>query len=350
VTARMWRIVACSCATFALYGTLASSGAAPWYTTPVGVFEVQIAPGSMAIPAVTAFSIPLRSEVPADFTGQASGRISGVLASSITCTSAGWQPGALSQASRPFFLRITSGNARGRTLLISSGVSNTSDTVTVLNQGTDLTGLGITVGESGDSFEIFPGHTLSSFFGTSTLGAASPDAADTVLLHNGVGWRTYYFNSTVGQWRTGSFPLSQNNVVIRPDDGVLFYRRGSSPLAYTLWGTVPSVDLKIVVRNLGVTFVGGVYPVEQTLNSAAYNTLSNWRTAGDISTADKVTIYEGVGFKQYNYNLSAGQWRRGSFPLNQNNVVIPAGTPVIIERTGGASGISILERPLPYTL
>jgi len=319
-------------------------------TTPVGVVWVPIAAGSATVPSVNTFSVPLRDALPATFVGQATGRISSVSASTITCTGAGWSPNALSRLGSPYYLRITSGAASGRTLQISPSVPNTDSTVTVLNQGTDLTALGIRTGSSGDTFEMFLGFTLSTLFSTTTLAGTSSASADVVMLHDGVGWREYYFHSTALQWRTGSVPSSQNNVAIRPDSGVIFYRRGSTALTYGLIGTVPSVNLKVVVNNVGVTFVGGVYPVNQTLAGAAYHALPNWRTAGNVATADKVTFFGGIGFDSYHFNQSAAQWRKGSVPVSQSNVTIPSGRPVILERSGGTAGVTVLERVLPYTL
>ena len=325
---------------------MASASAQTAYTVPEGYVTVSIPAGSVGAPSVTTFSLSLRENAPSNFVGQASGKITGVTSNTITNSSAAWSAGALSQAATPYFIRIMSGAAKGRTLQITT-TANTSTTITVNNQGTDLTTLGITTGT--DTYEIFPGDTLNTFFGTSTLGSTAAASADVVRIHSGTVWNEYYFNTTANQWRLGSVPVNQNNVVLRPDSGITFYRRGTSALQYVVLGRVPSTDLRVVVNNSGITYVGGVFPVNQTLSTANFNSLSGWvNNTGSVTTADKVTIWSGSVFNSYNFNQAANQWRNGSVPVNQNNVVITAGTPVIIERPNVASGTTTLVKPIPY--
>ncbi|MFZ4682263.1 MAG: hypothetical protein ACOYMS_07155 [Terrimicrobiaceae bacterium] len=322
-------------------------------TVPVGAVNITIAAGSASVPKVSTFSIPLRDSVPENFVGQASGRITGVTATSISNANAGWTAGALSQAATPYFLRITSGSATGRTLQIATGTANanTATTLSVLNQGTDLTTVGIATGTNGDTYEIFPGDTLGNFFGNTTLGGTSASVSDVVRIHDGSTWSEYYYNTTAGQWRIGSVPVNQNNVVLRPDGGITFYRRGTTPLEYTLLGVVPSTPVRVVVKNGGVTYLGNVFPVDQTLGASGFNSLPGWvNNTGSVGAADKTVIWDGSTFNYYNYNQTASQWRAGSVPVNQSNVVIPAGRPVIVERPAANSGVSTLVRNLPYNL
>lgn len=337
-------------ATAALAVSLAPVSAETDATVPAGVLTIEIAPGSPAAPAVTTFSLPLRGSVPDDFVGQSAGWITSVTANSITSAGANWSPGALSQAGSPYFLRITSGPAAGRTLQIAQSPPNTEDTVTVLNQGTNLDALGISEGAP-DTFEIFPGDTLASFFGTSTLGGTSAATADGVRLHNGSTWSEYFFHAPSSQWRLGSVPVSQNHVVLRPDAGITFYRRGNTPLAYALVGVVPSTPIRSVVNNGGVTYLGNPFPVTQTLAGSGFNQLPGWvSNTGSVTAADKVAVWNGSSYTYYNFNQAAGQWRAGSVPVNQNAVSIAPGVPVLIERPTAAGGIDTLVRDLPYTL
>jgi len=319
-------------------------------SVPLASITIEIPAGSLAVPSVTTFSLPLRETTPASFQGIAAGRITHVTANTISNKDAGWAEGALSQSGAPWFIRITSGSAAGRTLQISSSIANTSSTLTVLNEGTDLTGLGIATGPEGDTYEIFPGDTLLSLFGNSTLGGTSAASADVVRLHNGAGWADYYYHSGAGEWRVATIPASQNSVVLRPDAGIIFYRRGGTPLTLTLLGVVPSTPIRSIVNNAGVTFLGNVFPVDQTLSSLGFNSLPNWVNAGPLATADKVVIWGKSGYISYNYNQAQGQWRPGAVPVNQNNVVIGAGTPAILERPGSAPGVTTFLRNLPYSL
>ena len=335
-------------ALFVSAGTLHSESVT---SVPLASITVEIPAGSLAVPSVTTFSLPLRETTPASFQGIAAGRITEVTANTISNTNAGWAAGALSQSGAPWFIRITSGSATGRTLQISSSTANTSSTLTVLNEGTDLTGLGIVTGPGGDTYEIFPGDTLLSLFGDSTLGGTSAASADVVRLHNGTTWSEYYYHSGANQWRVGAVPVNQNSVVVRPDAGIIFYRRGGTPLTLTLLGAIPTTPIRSVVNNTGVTFLGNVFPVDQTLSSAGFHALPGWvNNTGLVTNADKVVIWERFSYTYYNYNQAYAQWRSGAVPVNQSNVLIRAGTPVIIERPGTVSGVTTLLRNLPYSL
>jgi hypothetical protein len=319
-------------------------------TVPQGYLMVSIPAGSVTTPSVTTFSLPMNESVPSNFVGEATGQITSVTSSTITNSSGGWTPGSLSEAATPYFIRITSGTAEGQTFQISTSTSNTSTVLTVLNQTLDLTTLGIATGANGDTYEIFPGETVASLFGTTTLGSTAAATADVVRLFNG-SWTEYYYNTSAGQWRTGSVPVDVSNTVIRPDSGITFYRRGGTSLQYALLGTVASTNIQIVVNNTGANYVGNVFPVDQTLLVANYNSLPGWvNNTGSVSAADVITIWDGAAYDPYNYLLSAGQWRTGSVPVNENNVVIPAGTPVIFQRPASNTGVTVLTRVLPYSL
>ena len=340
----------CSLAILATSGVSFAQSAA---TVPVGAINITIAAGSASAPKASTVSIPLRESVPANFVGQASGRVTGVTATSISNANAAWAAGALSQAATPHFLRITSGSATGRTLQIATGSSNanTASTLSVLNQGTDLTTAGIATGTNGDTYEIFPGDTLGNFFGNTTLGGASAAVSDVVRIHDGSRWNEFYYNTTAGQWRIGSVPVSQNNVVLRPDGGITFYRRGTTPLEYTLLGVVPSTPIRVVVKNAGSTYLGNVFPVNQTLGASGFNSLPGWvNNTGDVKAADKAVVFNGSTLSYYHYNQAASQWRIGSVPVPLSNVVIPAGVPAIIERPSAAPGVTTLVRNLSYNL
>ncbi len=341
----MTRILPLAC----LGSLLATSSclAATIASVPQGYMNFTIPAGNASTPAVTTFSLPLSAPVPGNFTGQPAGTISSVTATTITNNSAGWAPGALSVKASPYFIRFKSGAAAGRTLLISTSPANTATTITVNNQGTPLTGLGIV---AGDKYELFPAYTLSTVFGSTVLGGSSAALADVVRLHDGSGWVEYYYNST-GQWRTGSVPVSQNDVVIRPDSGIIFYRRGTTPVVLTLTGTVPSTDLKVVLNEVGTAFIAG-FPVARTLAQSDFTSMSGWvNNTGSVANADKITALVSGTWNSYNFNQTNSQWRNGSVPVNQGPLVtLAAGTPVIIESPTGTPGLKVWNRTLPYSL
>jgi uncharacterized protein (TIGR02597 family) len=316
-------------------------------SAPEGFMNFTIPAGSLTAPSVFMFSLPLTAAPPANLAGQTAGAITSVAAGTITNTAAGWTAGALSQPATPYFIRITSGAAVGRTLAISTTTANTATMVTVDNQGTPLTGLGIA---AGDTYEIFPGDTLFSLFGSGVLGGTSTADADVVRLHNGTGWVEYYYDTGASQWRVNSIGVSQNNVVIRPDAGIIFYRRGATPLALTLTGRVPTTDLQAVVNEVGSTFIAG-FPIDTTLAQSDFRMMPTWvNNTGSVVTADKVNVFTAGSWNSYNYNQAASQWRNGSVPVSQNGITIPAGTPFIIDSPTGAPGLKIWKRTLPYSL
>jgi hypothetical protein len=334
----------------ALMGSLEASTVSV-STVPQGYLSIDFPAGNATTPSVTTFSLPLSGPLPSGFVGPASGQLTGVTANTLTVSSGGWSPGALSQVATPYFIRITSGVAEGQTFQISTGTANTSDTVTVLNQTLDLTTLGIITGANGDTYQIIPGDTLASLFGTSTMGSTSAAGADVVEFVSNGALSDFYYNTTAKQWRKGSLPVDQSNIVIRPDAGITFYRRGATDLQFSILGTVPSTNIQIVVNKTGGTYIGNVFPVDQTILAANYNSLPGWvNNTGSIGTASTITFLTGSLFNPYNYLASVGQWRKGSVPVNENNVTIPAGTPVLITQPSTTSGVSVLTRILPYNL
>lgn len=143
-------------------------------TDPVGFVTVGITAGTGSAKRNTLFSVPLLETE--SIQGQIAGTITGVTASTISNSNAGWAAGALSQPATPYLIQITSGAAEGRLFLISSstntggavaGTANTATTVTVSSVDStqvDLSSLGIVAGT--DTYKIYACDTLSSFFGT----------------------------------------------------------------------------------------------------------------------------------------------------------------------------------------
>jgi hypothetical protein len=335
----------------ALACSLATTGVkAQSASVPQGYMNFTIPAGSAETPSVYTFSLPLTASVPTNFVGQSAGKISSVTATTITNDSAAWTAGALSQTATPYFIRITSGNAIGRTLQISTsaGQLNTATTVTVNNQGTPLDTLNIA---AGDQYEVFPAYTLFSVFGAAVQGGSSATGSDVVRLHDGSGWIEYYYNTTASQWRTGTLPVSQNNVVLRPDSGIIFYRRGATLIALTLAGKVPSTDLQVVLNDVGASFVAG-FPAAKLLGQSDYNSMPGWvDNTSSVLTADKITTFVSGSWNSYNFKQSPGQWQNGSIPVNQGTLItIAAGTPVVIESPTGTPGPKVWRRTLPYSL
>jgi uncharacterized protein (TIGR02597 family) len=332
--------------------TLATASAQTAYTVPEGYVTVAIQPGNGSVGTFNFICLPLQS--PTNLGGQLQSRLTGVTSNTLSNSNGGWTSSAFAAAGSPFFVKINSGTASGRIFQITA---NTATQLTVDNQGLDLTTLGIATGSSGDGYEIFPGDTLLSAFGTPTegvVGGTDPNGAvDRVMLMNNGVWDTYYYNTTASQWRKGALPFNQSNTVIRPDVGLIFSRVGTAPLSYTFLGRVPNTNLKKVLLSDGFSTVASYFPVAQTLNSLNFQAVAGWKKIGDsgitVANADKVYLNETGVWDAYHYDNTVSQWRKGALPFNQNNKSIPVGSGLLINRSGGPanSGTDITR---PYSL
>ena len=321
-------------------------------SVPVGVMRVVIAPAPVSGTKITTFSPSLRLPVSESFVGKYVGKVTSLTSTTLSDATAAWAVGALSQAATPYYIKLTSGAAAGAMWQVSTTAANTASSVTILNlSGRDPLTAGALVG---DAYEIIPADTLSTLFAglESQIGGLNIDAADNVKLHDGASWRTFYYNSSAGvqQWREGSSSFNRNNIIVRPNSGVIYTRRGQTPIALTVMGLVVIGSEKFVVQSTGASFIGGVYPVDRQLVSLNLQSMPGFVVnSGDLNAADKVKFYDGSSWRLLSYNGS--QWREGASNFNRNTLLVPAGTPVIIERGVGAAGNAVLATvPAPYTL
>jgi len=208
-------------------------------TIPEGFITLSIPAASGAsTPSVTPICLPLHDIFQS--AGASRGTISALTSTTLTDSGAGWTAGALSNASTPCFIQMTSGAALGRTLQILTTPANTATTVTVNNQGTDLTTIGIA---AGDKYQIISGDTLSGIFGTSAqsgiLAGTSADAADNVQVWNGTAWQIFYYNSTNNRWQQKGINVSANSFSIPAGKPFMVSKLGSSSGTQTLVQSLP---------------------------------------------------------------------------------------------------------------
>jgi hypothetical protein len=321
-------------------------------TVPVGCISVTLSGAVNGVPAISTFSPCLRLPISPSFVGKSRGTFTAVTSTTLSDNEAGWTAGALSQAALPYFVRIRSGAAAGTWWQVSTSTANTSSLLSVYNrnQALDST-LGIVVG---DAYEIVPGDTLSTLFAglESQIGGLSSMTADVVRLHDGVIWHEYYYNSTSAKWKEGSSSFDRSNIVIRPDAGVVYIRRGTGDLGLSILGFVSDAQERILIAGTGVTTVGNVFPVVRSLGSLNIQNMPGFiANTGSVSSADKLRIFDGVLWKIYNYNSANSQWREGTSSFNRNATSLPFGALLIVERGTGAIGsAAFLTLDLPYTL
>jgi len=316
-------------------------------TTPSGFFTLNIAAGTGTTSVLSLLSVPLLND--ANVTGPVRGVISAVSTSTFTNSSdgsqnnPGWTAGQLSSASAPLLIRITSGQAIGRTFLISSSTPNTATTLTI-QDATDLTTLGIAAGT--DTYEILAGYTLATLFPASVgmQSGGSPTNVDIVQLFVAGAWNQYYYDGS--HWRRAGPNTVSDNVVIRPDTGIIYSRIGNTALSVVLMGSVPVVNAASMVANSGITFVGNTWPVNLTLATSSINQISGWVSSASPSTSDIVQFLVSGAWNQYYYDGS--HWRRAGPNTVSDNVAIPAGTSIILSKQGSTTGTTPLSQSVPY--
>jgi uncharacterized protein (TIGR02597 family) len=323
-------------------------------TTPVGAVTLTIAAGSGSSRVVTPLSFPLVDS--ASGVGLLKGQITGFSANSLSNSSAGWVAGQFSDPAIPYFVRITSGSAAGRTFLISTSTASTTTGVTIDSEEAglvDLTTTGLVVG---DSYAIFPCDTLASLFGTpASTGVAGGTSAtgagaDIVYVMVSGGWRQYYYNTggTPG-WKRIGLNTASDNIPVRPDSLILYSRIGDTAMSLVLMGEVPASARKQIVRRSGVTPLANPWPAGvTTLSSSHIADMTGWAKNADYTQADIVLLMVSGGWRQYFHD--GVNWRRVGLNSISDGVEIPIGSGVQINKRGSDVSSVDVSPVAPYTL
>jgi hypothetical protein len=306
------------------------------------------------IPAYSTRGLTVPLAIDAVGVGQLRGGISSVGSNTIINLNAGWQAGSFSAAATPYYIRINSGIAAGRIFMVSTTVANTETVLTVGNDGTDLSALGII---AGDLYELIPADTLESLFGSHTLGSgASAVEADNVLVWSGSTYLTFYYNSVRSRWeRDSDANTSRDNFVLRPDRGFFIKRNAGTALTFIFTGRVSSVNFAPVHSKLGTTFLSYGYPVGTTLAALMLQNQSGWRAWSDQSTAlanaDLVQIWSGSTWLSFYYDSINGRWQRAADSLNTNrdSYAVGACVPIVLKRVSSDPNV-VVNFPMPYSL
>lgn len=300
--------------------------------------------GSVVAPVTTAFAIPLAG-VPLA-AGATVARIGALTATTLTVTGANWVAGALANPAIPYAVRIVGGAAAGATFPIAA---NTTDTLTI--SGVNLTALGLVAGSAGDSLRLIPVDTLNLLFGASTfLGGTNPTEADVVILSSGGVQLSYYYNTTLARWVRTTGPTTDRGNIPLPLTGAIGVTRKAGALTLTFFGRVPDVRFSLVVPNSGPTYTHTGFPTDVTLGALSLQTLlPGWVSAAAAANADILSVSSGADWLDYFHN--GAFWQRTTGPAtNRSAIVIFAGTPILIFKSGTAGGSSSFNRGLPYSL
>jgi len=328
-------------------------------TNPVGYVTLDVLPGTGTGRVTTPMSIPLYQ--PASGVGGATtGVINGVTSNSITVTDAGWTAAELSTEAAPYIIRITSGNAEGRNLLISSATSNTSSIAYIDLPSSSLDSLiDLGISEGSDTFEIITCGTLSSIFGAPSsdgiVGGATIDQADQLIFMDGGTILQCYFDTDLGYWTivSGRNQPDLSNQVLMPDSGLLFMRKAASPSSFVLTGSVPQTRRDITVNAAGLTFYASAWPADTTLAATGIADIDGWQISSSstvLGSADTVKTF--VNGTATTYYHDGTNWRKvdGRNPAISDDVVIAAGSAILISKTSPHVSDSFLSQPAPYSL
>ena len=331
--------------TVALTLSSAAASAQVAATRPVG-YLVQTIPSGQT----RSFSVPFDPE--ATSLPGAVGALTAVGADYLENSAAAWTPGVFSGVATPYLVRLTSGAHTGRTFRIVAP-ANTATRLYVADDGLGLASLGLETGAGGARYEIIPGDTLATFFGTAAAGdtlvlhgAADPLQADIVQVWGGAAWLNFYYNTAWNRWARDldvqSDP-SRNDFLLRSDRGLMITRRAPAPLELSVLGRVLNAPQRAVHARTenALTFLATMQTGDITLGALALQSAGRsvaWRGAADPADADLLLVWSGATWFSFFYNTAAGQWQRVGDPANRDSFVLRAGTPVFVQRrTAGAT-------------
>jgi uncharacterized protein (TIGR02597 family) len=269
----------------------------------------------------------------------------------------------LSATTAPYFVKFLSGKEIGRILLIKANTAGalTLDVTDNSPQTVNLTTAGFTVA-AGDTFEIFPGNTLSTVFGNNTsanpvvLSATSNIfTSDSVSVYSSVLGRfiSYFFNASAGQWEQSGSTANANNVILYPYQTVAVTRRlNEAAITLTMSGRVAEVPvLTKTTGNSAITYGSSGFAANLTLSQLQLG--ATWTKGTNAILADTLSVWNAPlsRFDSY-YQQPNLTWRKTTDANNDaSSYVLAAGTTVAYVQRASESGAStFLASALPYSL
>ena len=336
-----------------------SASAQEGRSRPIGYLDQSIPAGQ-----TRSFSVPFDPE--SSSLTHTVGRLTAVGTNYLENSAAAWTPGAFSTAAAPYLARITSGTHAGRLFRIITP-ANTATRLYVADDGVGLATLGLeTSATTGATFEIIPGDTLATFFGTTAVGdtlvvhgAGDPLAADLVQVWGGAAWLNFYYNTVWQRWARDTDQItdpSRNNFLLRSDRGLMLTRRGSTPLQLTVGGRVLATSQRAAHGRTenALTFLATMQTADVSLGTLALQTgtrTTGWVGSSNPAQADLLIVWSGATWFSFYYNSTAGYWQRVGDPANRDDFVIAAGTPVFVQRNqaGATAADQTIVFPAPGT-
>ena len=335
-------------------------------TTPEGTAYSPVLAGmtqELPVGQTTALSFPLYP-VPASAALMA--RLSDTGPNFIEASGAGWTAATLGDGLQPHYVRIRSGASAGRVLPVRSAVG-AENRLVLDSGGLPLARSGVTTGAAGDAFEVLAAQTLSGAFNAVALAAGSTAAgADQVQIWSGATWLSFYKHATRNRWEAehdAAGTPARDAYALRPDRGLRVRRGNTGPAVLYVHhaGRVADTAVRIVHDRPGSTFVALGLPVDATLASIdpglGGGVAGGWRTGASpalaSTTADLLMAWNpgGNGWTTAYKNTGTARWEeaRDGAQLVRDELVIPAGQPLLVRRVGEA-GAQLIAVPLPYSV
>jgi hypothetical protein len=243
-----------------------------------------------------------------------------------------------------YIVEISSGSSEGVIFEVpGTSFNDSTDTITI-------GGTGSSSPYASSTFIVRKAATLSTVFGTSNevglLAGASAAVADVILVPSpsGSGFDEYFYSNGgffgVGWRKSGAGAVNQANSPISYIDGVYLFRRGATPLTFTIAGEVKLKKSSLPVTS-GFGTYSSVYPVGVNLaNSGLQASLTQGASA---TAADVVLIPTAVGFDEYFYSnggfFGVGWRKSGAGATDQGNITLPSA--YLIQRRGAAINVPV---------
>jgi hypothetical protein len=335
-------------------------------TTPEGTAYSPVLAGmtqELPVGQTTALSFPL---YPVPTSAALMARLTDTGPNFIEASGAGWTAATLGDGLQPHYVRIRSGASAGRVLPVRSAVG-AENRLVLDSGGLPLARSGVTTGAAGDAFEVLAAQTLSGAFNAVALAAGSTAAgADQVQIWSGATWLSFYKHATRNRWEAehdAAGTPARDAYALRPDRGLRVRRGNTGPAVLYVHhaGRVADTAVRIVHDRPGSTFVALGLPVDATLASIdpglGGGVAGGWRTGASpalaSTTADLLMAWNpgGNGWTTAYKNTGTARWEeaRDGAQLVRDELVIPAGQPLLVRRVGEA-GAQLIAVPLPYSV
>ena len=110
---------------------------------------------------------------------------------------------------------------------------------------------------------------------------------------------------------------------------------------------VPTTSEKTDISGTASTFIAQSFPLDTTLSAVGYQAIPGWVSGTTANTADNVWAWAASLNKWEQFYYNGTNWRKAGSIASQNARVLPAGSAVIVIRTG-TSAPATLSQSLPY--